>query len=150
MRVASVATLILAMSSRLAARARPEAHLVVPTALAALVRLSHLAFVAARDPLFLHAVADSYYHVHEARQILTEGWLLPGLGAFYKGPLYSYVLAILFAVFGETAGVVAGRLLSVALGCGSVFLVARIAERLSGKTAAWIAGVFAALYGTSV
>lgn len=124
--------------------------LVATAAVAAVLRLLHLGFMAARDPLFVHPVVDARYHATEALLMLEHGWLLPGGGAFYKGPLYSYVLAVLFAVFGEKAGVVAGRLLSVVLGTLTVALVAALAGRLGGRRAAWGAGLVAAVYGTSI
>ncbi|RPJ83595.1 MAG: tetratricopeptide repeat protein [Acidobacteria bacterium] len=112
--------------------------------------MAHLGFLAARDPLFLSPVVDSWFHVSEAQQILQLGPLLPGTGAFYKGPLYSYVLAAGLALFGTKGGLVAGYILSVALGTLSVWLIARIADRLGGPKAAWLAGLGAAAYGTAV
>nr|MBP7149804.1 tetratricopeptide repeat protein [Acidobacteriota bacterium] len=129
---------------------RVPLHLGLPVALAAGVRLAHFLFLAARDPLFRHPVVDSLYHAREALAILERGVLLPGSGAFYKGPLYSYILAADFAAFGAAAGVAAGRLFSLLCGCAAVYLAARIAERLGGPRAAMIAGVAFALYGTAV
>ena len=125
-------------------------QLVGPLALAALLRGAHLGFLAARDPLFRDPVVDAWFHANQASLILSKGWLLPGVGAFYKGPLYSYVLAMLFSLFGTGGGVVAARVLSVVCGCLSVLLVARIADRLAGRGAAWCAGIAAAVYGTAV
>ncbi len=121
-----------------------------PLALAAIVRLAHMGALAARDPLFRDPVVDAWFHAHQASLILAKGWLLPGIGAYYKGPLYSYVLAALFSIFGSEGGVIAARLLSVVCGCLSVLLVARIADTLSGPGAAWCAGIATALYGTAV
>lgn len=129
---------------------RPPAALAVPTALAGALRLAHLVALAARDPLFGRPVIDAQFHAAEALKILRKGILLPGEGAYYKGPLLSYVYALLFAMFGESAGVVAMRVLNVALGTLAVFLVARIARRLGGDAAAWLAGGVAALYGTAI
>ncbi len=129
---------------------RWPAALAVPTAFGGVLRLAHLAALAARDPLFGRPVIDAQFHAAEASRILRQGLLLPGEGAFYKGPLLSYVYALLFAMFGEGPGVVAMRVLNVALGTFAVFLVARIARRLGGDAAAWLAGGVAALYGTAI
>lgn len=124
--------------------------LLAPTLLAAVVRLGHLGFLAARDPLFREPVVDAWFHAHQALQIVDAGWLLPGTGAFYKGPLLSYLFAVLFSFFGPQTGVIALRLVNVVLGIAVVFLAARIAERLGGRRAAWIAGLATALYGMAV
>lgn len=124
--------------------------LAVPVALGAALRIAHFGFLAAGDPLFTIPVIDSLFHANEAQRILDSGWLLPTSAAYYKGPLYSYLLAVLLALFGRTGGVVAGRLLSVACGIAVVALVARAGERLGGSRAAWGAGLAAALSGTAI
>jgi uncharacterized membrane protein len=129
---------------------RLPACIAVPVALAAVLRLVHLGLLAARDPLFTVPVVDSLFHAKEALRILDTGWLLSGSAAFYKGPLYSYLLAVLMALFGPVGGVVAGRLLSVACGVLVVWLVVRTAERLGGTAAAWAAGLAIALNGTAI
>ncbi len=129
---------------------RPPACLVVPVALGAVLRLAHLGLLAARDPLFAVPVVDSLFHAKEALRILERGWLLPDGAAFYKGPLYSYLLAVLMALAGPVGGVIAGRLLSVACGIAVVWLVARIALRLGGPAAAWAAGLTIAVNGTAI
>lgn len=122
----------------------------VPALAGGALRAVHLLFLALRDPLFSVPVVDAFFHSSQARAILAKGWLLPGSGAFYKGPLYSYLLAVLYAVFGESAGVAAARLLSLIAGSLSIFLVARIARSFGGDRAAWVAGICAAVYGTAI
>lgn len=129
---------------------RERAPILVPAAVAAALRLAHYAAGVSADPLFFDPVVDSLFHVNQARSILEHGWLLSGSGAFYKGPLYSYLLVPLFSMFGDTGAVAVGRLLSVAFGTLTVALLALIAQRLAGSAAAWIAGLGAALYGTAV
>ncbi len=58
----------------------------------------------------------------------------PGGGVIYR-----------FPTRGAPVAYIVGRLLSVALGALSVFWVARFAERLAGRRAAWLAGGFLAL-----
>lgn len=122
----------------------------VPVALGAVLRLAHFGFLAARDPLFTIPVVDSLFHANEALRILDAGWLLPGSAAYYKGPLYSYLLAVLIALFGRTGGIVVGRLVSVGCGIVVVALVARAGERLGGRAGAWGAGLAAAFSGTAI
>ncbi len=129
---------------------RPPVELLVPTALAALVRTVHLVWLAGSDPLFRVPVVDSAFHATEAARILGEGWLAPGSGAFYKGPLFSYLLAVVGAFTGPEHSVVAARILAACCGTASVFLIARIAARLGGARAAWVAGLVAALYGPAI
>lgn len=123
---------------------------VVPATLAAVLRAVHLAAIAARDPLFRQPVIDAWFHWEEAGRILQHGWLLPGEGAFYKGPLYSYLLAIVRAVCGDGAGIWAARVLNVALGTLAVALLARVAGRWGGPRAGLICGLAAAAYGPAI
>ncbi len=123
---------------------------IVPALVAAAIRLVHLAFLAINDPLFTKPVVDAWFHWDEARRILQDGWLLSGEGAFYKGPFYSYVLAVVRAVFGDPGGVVAGRVLNVVMGSAAVALLARLAGKWAGPRASWLAGIVAAVYGTSI
>ncbi len=130
-----------------------EPCVLVPAALAAALRGAQLLLLAIRDPLFLHPLAGAWSHQQQAQRILADGWLLPGTPAYYQGPLDSYLLAFLFAIFGPSAGVVVARILSLTFGTLTVFLVARLAMRLAGndpgrgRRAAWIAGGAAAVYG---
>ena len=127
-----------------------RASIVVPLAVGVVLRALHFAFSALRDPLFLHPVVDSWFHAHQAQEILADGWLLAGTHAFYKGPLYSYFLALLFSFFGAGSAVVMARLVSLALGSLAVAVIATIAHRLAGDRAAWAAGLAAAFYGTAI
>jgi 4-amino-4-deoxy-L-arabinose transferase-like glycosyltransferase len=129
---------------------RSRAPILVPAGLAAVLRMAHYLSGALSDPLFLEPVVDARFHANQAKSILEEGWLLAGTGAYYKGPLYSYLLAPLLSVFGDDAGVAVGRLLSVVLGTLTVALVAALAGRLAGDRAAWLAGLAAAIYGTAI
>lgn len=129
---------------------RTKPQLIVPVLIAALLRVAHGIELAWHDPLFTKPVVDAWYHYSEAQRILELGWTLPGTGAFYKGPLYSYLLAVLLAFFGDPAAVVAGKCFNLALGVVSVGLCSELAERWAGVRAAWIAGLTAALYGTSI
>lgn len=123
---------------------------ILPLAVAVALRGAQLVIDAVRDPLFLEPVIDAWFHTFQATQILERGWLIEGAGAYYKGPLYSYVLAVLFSVFGPTAGIVVARILAAAAGCASVVLVTLVAQRAAGRRAGTIAGLVAAVYGTAI
>lgn len=122
----------------------------LPVVVAAGLRIAELVIGALRDPLFAKPVVDTLFHAHQAREILEKGWLLAGTGAFYKGPLYSYLLAVLAALFGDDGAIVAARVVNAAAGVGSVYFVARAAERIAGPVAGRIAGFALALYGTAI
>ncbi|MCC7263314.1 MAG: glycosyltransferase family 39 protein [Candidatus Latescibacteria bacterium] len=125
--------------------------LIVPTAVGALIRLVHLAFLAVRDPLFAIPIVDSRVYLGQAAEILKTGLLAPGSPAYAKGPLYSYFLAGLLCLFPEEAEVtIAARVASTLFGVGSIWLIARSAQLLGGSQAAWAAGLAAALNGTAV
>lgn len=128
---------------------RRDLPVLVPTALALFVRAAHLVFLAARDPLFRFPVVDEWFHFDQARQVVERGWTLPGGMAFYKGPALTYLDAVLLSLFGGAAPV-ALHVVNAALGVVAVFLGARLAGRLGGPRAAWLAGTALALYGTLV
>jgi len=129
---------------------KKHAHVIVPVLVAAGLRVTQLSIMAQRDPLFRIPVSDEWFHMSQARRIVETGILLPGVTAYYKGPLFSYVLAGLIAGLGEDGAIVAARALNVVLGCVVVFFVARIASGLGGPAAAWTAGLVAAVHGIAI
>ncbi|MDQ7087562.1 MAG: tetratricopeptide repeat protein, partial [Acidobacteriota bacterium] len=62
----------------------------------------------------------------------------------------SYMAAVLIAVLGDHTAVLAARVVALVCGVASVVLVARLARRLAGPRAAWIAGCALAWWGTAI
>ncbi|MDO9694816.1 MAG: tetratricopeptide repeat protein [Candidatus Latescibacteria bacterium] len=109
------------------------------------LRLLHLWLI--RDnPLFDRPIMDAAYHDQWARGILAGTW--PGPEPFFRAPLYMYLLAGLYAVFGGAFfPVLAVQALISALGAG---LAALTADRLWGRRAGWLAGLLYAGLWTSI
>jgi len=109
------------------------------------LRLLHLWLI--RDnPLFDRPIMDAAFHDQWARGLLAGTW--PGPEPFFRAPLYMYLLAGLYAVFGGAFfPVLAVQGLISALGAG---LAALTADRLWGRRAGWLAGLLYAGLWTSI
>ncbi len=88
-------------------------------------------------------IMDSRYYDEMARDIV-HGHILQH-DAFFMGPLYPYVLALIYATLGRDFMVV--RLLQAAGGALTVTLVFLIGRRLFRPSAALLGAVLLALYG---
>jgi tetratricopeptide (TPR) repeat protein len=89
-----------------------------------ILRLVHLLQLQHNDPLFLSPQMDSLYHhkwalaVANGREFIAD--------AFFRAPLYPYLLGLLYKVFG--ANLMAVRIVQALIGsagCGLVYLLAR-------------------------
>lgn len=94
------------------------------------------------SPLFDALVMDPAYHEKVALSIYNGDWL-GGDGPFHRSPLYMYVLALLYKLFGH--GYLVPRLFGAVTGSISVILIMRVAQRLFGALPAVIAGLIAML-----
>ncbi|HVS66711.1 MAG TPA: glycosyltransferase family 39 protein, partial [Thermoanaerobaculia bacterium] len=72
----------------------------------------------------------------------------PALEPFFVEPLYAYVLAAIYGVFGR--GLLPVRILQILGGVAAAILVYLVARRLYGRWAGQVAGGVAALYGPFV
>ncbi|HMB70673.1 MAG TPA: glycosyltransferase family 39 protein [bacterium] len=97
-------------------------------------------------PWFDFLGLDALYYDEWAKRILRDG--VQGEDPFFMGPLYPYLLAGAYKVFG--VGLTAVRHLQLILSCASVVLVHLLTRRLSGRAAAMIASGAAAVYGPLV
>jgi tetratricopeptide (TPR) repeat protein len=111
-------------------------------ALALLVRLLHVQQVVANDPFYTQPSVDSAVYRDWALRIAAGDWL--GTEPFFLSPLYAYVLAGVYALFGP--GHLAPLLSNAFLGAGMVLLVFHLALRLFDGRAALVAGALAATY----
>lgn len=110
------------------------------------LRLCNLQQIFANDPFFeLPAVDPLFYH-RWALRIAAGDWL--GEGVFLQGPLYPYLLGILYRLFGS--GFLLPRLLQCLLGSVTCVLVWRLARELFDRRVALLAGVMTAVYSTLI
>lgn len=135
------------MTRRSAPRARaPLRGLLLLGALALAIRLLYLAD-ASDSPLQRNLELDPKLHDSHAWS-LAQG-LDPDQGRpYFRAPLYSHALALVYAVFGHSPG--AARVFQGVLGAGTAVLLGWIAWHLAGRRAALFAALLAALYGPHI
>lgn len=101
-------------------------------------------FVACRDwILFRVPVLDAAFYHDTARDLLAGRW--PGSEPYFMGPLYSYVLAGFYALFG--ADVTVARIFQMALGLATIALTGIAGRRALGAGAGLAAAALVALHG---
>ncbi|NSW56304.1 MAG: tetratricopeptide repeat protein [Armatimonadetes bacterium] len=118
-------------------------------ALALLVRTVHFTVTFHRDPFLRAPVVDASLHDVWARQLNglatpASPALLDGQ-AYYKPPLYPYLLAAAYKVVGVDYPLV--RALQLLAGAATCGLIALLGIRVAGDRVGAIAGAMAAFYG---
>ena len=98
------------------------------------------------SPLDGFLAGDEEYYLAWARRIAAGDWW--GSQVFEQAPLYPYLLAVLFRLFGESRDL--AICLQLAVGGGTAVLVYACARRLAGEATGRVAGLTAALYGPSI
>jgi 4-amino-4-deoxy-L-arabinose transferase-like glycosyltransferase len=86
---------------------------------------------------------DQTYYLAWARRIAAGDWL--GSEVFEQGPLYPYLLAIVFRLFGDRGGLI--LVAQMLLGATFCLLIYASARRLFDQRTAVVAGFIAAVYG---
>lgn len=106
------------------------------------VRVLHWWGQMRHNPFFHAPIMDERMH-HEWAQLIATG---AGLGQrpFFRAPLYYYLVAGIYALFGPTIAV--ARLVGVVIGALSCGLIAHVGVRLDGPRVGVLAGLLAALY----
>ena len=113
---------------------------------AALIRNAYLLQYEARLPYYRVPIIDSaYYDAWAWRVAEGRGY---GPMPFYMAPLYPYVLALIYKVFGHSFTIV--YFFQELLGVLNVFLVYLLGRRLFGHVAGLIAGLLITLYAPVV
>jgi len=93
-----------------------------------------------------HLIGDAAGYVAWAKHI--AGGAVMGDRAFYQAPLYPYLLAVLFKLFGASVGVIrVAQAVGGAVGCA---LLAMAGARLFDRRVGWIAGLMMALYAPGI
>lgn len=111
-------------------------------ALALAVRLIYLAQIESSLPFFSAPTLDELYHDNWAQQISSGDWI--GGEPFFRAPLYVYLLALIYKVFGHS--LLLPRLFQIVIGSLSCVLIFLLAKKLFNRTVAIISGVTACLY----
>lgn len=100
------------------------------------------------DPLFYNPLGGNVPYLLMAERI-AGGTFLPD-GAFtVNSPLYPYILAAVYKIFG-VGSFYAARLMGAAVDAGTCALVALLATRHFGAVAGWAAGLILAAYGPAI
>src|SRR6185369_7791932 len=111
-------------------------------ALALVLRLAHWWSVRGQ-PFFGQLVMDSQEYDRWARQIATGDWLGPEV--FFQAPLYPYLLALLYRLFGPSPDAV--YLFQIALAVAGVYALYRAGREVAGEGVGLVAAGLAAIYG---
>ena len=109
---------------------------------ALLLRLAHLQQLRAHDPFFELPSPDPLFYHRWAMEI-ASGHLL-GEGVFLQGPLYPYLLGVVYWIFGP--GFLVPRLLQCLLGAVTCVLTWRLGCELFDRRVGAVAGFAAAFY----
>jgi len=110
-------------------------------ALAILLRILYLGHLD-NLPFFDHPIMDASYHDAWAREI--AGGSLMRSEPFFRAPLYSYALALVYSV--SDGSYLLPRILQLILGGLTSVVVYLLARRLMGRSAGIAAGIIAAAY----
>ncbi|MFH1313411.1 MAG: tetratricopeptide repeat protein [Candidatus Eisenbacteria bacterium] len=103
-----------------------------------IIYLSHLRGL----PFFDHPIMDASYHDTWAREI--AGGSLSRGEPFYRAPLYSYLLALIYSISGGSY--LLPRIIQFALGGLTAVITFSLTRRLMGLTAGAVAGLLCAVY----
>jgi 4-amino-4-deoxy-L-arabinose transferase-like glycosyltransferase len=109
---------------------------------ALLVRLAH--WWAVRDePFFAWLAMDSQEYDRWAQGIAAGDWL--GSQVFFQAPLYPYLLAILYKVFGHSLDSI--YLVQIGLAVAGIWALYRAGREIGGEPVGLAAAALAAFYG---
>jgi hypothetical protein len=107
--------------------------------LAAVVRAANVWWFRV-SPAAEHLISDHAEYDNWAQRIAAGDWV--GHGVFWVDPLYAYVLAVLYKLFGHDLTLV--RAVNGVFGVGSVVFAGAIARRITGRAAVGNAAMFVA------
>ncbi len=105
------------------------------------LRWLHLALIWHSDLVRVPIIDAAFYHGW-AQYIATQDFV--GKGVFFMSPLYPYLLALIYKIFGADPGW--AMLFQGLMGVGTVYLLFRWARQVIGVKPALIAGFIAAFY----
>jgi Flp pilus assembly protein TadD len=111
-------------------------------AVAFLVRLAHWAAVRGQ-PFFGQLAMDSQEYDRWAQAIAGGDWL--GSQVFFQAPLYPYLLALVYTLFGRSLDAI--YLIQIAAAVAGVWALWRAGRALGNEPAGLVAAALAAVYG---
>lgn len=117
--------------------------LLVISGVALYLRISHILDLR-ETPFFYHLSLDPLFYDRSALSILDGNYLL-GNEVLNMGPLYSFFLAAIYAVFGHD--LLAARIIQAVIGTLSCLLIYLIGRSSFDKKTALTASAMAAVYG---
>ena len=123
----------------------PWKALALVAAVAGIVRLLYL-LLYLRSPLAGYHIVDQGYYLDWSRRIAAGDWW--GTEVFEQGPLYPYLLGLVFRLMGEQTTLI--LVLQLAVGVGTALLTSSAPRGCSARRTGLIAGLMAALYGPLV
>ena len=113
--------------------------------LALLLRLAYL-FELKDAHIASTLMGDSELYDIWAREILRDGWI--GHKVFFQAPFYPYLLAIVYALFGES--LLAVRIMQIVLGSLSCVLIAEVGRMFFSRSVGKVSGLLAAVYPMAI
>ncbi len=128
-------------SAHITERYRPSGGLIAILTGALLLRWLHLLIVVKTDLVRIPIIDSAFYHSWAQR--IADGDVI-GKGVFFMSPLYSYFMAVIYAIVGTAPWVVMA--VQGIMGTLTVWLIYRLGKRLAGETTGLIAGASAAVY----
>ena len=112
---------------------------------ALVLRLAH--WLAVRhQPFFAQLIMDSHEYDRWAQEIAAGAWL--GSEVFFQAPLYPYILAFLYKIFGHNLDMIyIMQILFAIAGCYALY---RAGRRIAGEKVGLAAAALAAVYGVFI
>jgi len=121
---------------------RAQAFLLAILLAALILRIAH--WLAVRhEPFFAQLAMDSQEYDRWAREIAAGNWL--GTGVFFQAPLYPYLLALLYKVFGHVLDII--YLFQIAAAVAGIYALYRAGRALADERTGLWAAALGALYG---
>lgn len=114
--------------------------------LAFLVRFAYLLQIESSLPFFSAPIMDGRYHDIWALEIASGDWV--GQEPFFRAPLYIYLLALTYKVFGHNFFLPC--LFQIILGSFSCVLIFLLAKKVFNRTVGILSGVIASFYAMLV
>ena len=124
---------------------RHKIILLIILALALFLRLGHWLDVRG-DPFTAELIMDSQEYDRWAREIASGSWL--GEGVFFQAPLYPYILAVIYTLFGRSLDLV--YIIQILCAVAGIYALYRAGRKLGGDILGLSAAALASVYSVSM